>query len=71
LIVLLCNITLAILSKLAPQFNLFSVGINIELLLGLFMIYLTFTAFVYHSKDSISLYLNKASIEYLGAGNGR
>ena len=70
-IILLCNLTLAILSKLAPQFNLFSIGINIELLLGLFVIYLTFTLFASHSQNAISNYLNQAGSLFLGIANGR
>jgi len=36
------NFALAIMSKFAPQFNLFSVGINMVLVLGLICVYFTF-----------------------------
>ena len=44
--VLIANFALALMSKFAPQFNLFSIGINITLLLGLMCVYLTFNLFV-------------------------
>lgn len=44
--VLLTNISLAVMTKFAPQFNLFSIGINITLIIGLFSLYLTFDVLV-------------------------
>jgi flagellar biosynthetic protein FliR len=41
-VILLTNICLAVMSKFAPQFNLFSVGINMSLLIGLVCICATF-----------------------------
>lgn len=40
--IMLTNICLAIMSKFAPQFNLFSVGLNMSLVIGLICIYLTY-----------------------------
>tara|TARA_R110000868_G_scaffold124843_3_gene329801 strand:+ start:2206 stop:2991 length:786 start_codon:yes stop_codon:yes gene_type:complete len=40
--IMMTNICLAILSKFAPQFNLFSVGLNMSLIMGLICLYLTF-----------------------------
>jgi len=39
---LMTNICLAIMSKFAPQFNLFSVGLNMTLIIGLICVYLTY-----------------------------
>lgn len=39
---MLINICLAVLSKFAPQFNLFSIGLNMSLIVGLFCIFMTF-----------------------------
>lgn len=44
--ILLTNIALAVVTKFAPQFNLFSIGINISLIIGLLLIYLTFSTLV-------------------------
>ncbi len=40
--ILMTNICLAVMSKFAQQFNLFSVGLNMSLIIGLVCIYLTF-----------------------------
>lgn len=53
---LLVNISLAIMTRFAPQFNVFSVGTNLSLVIGAFMIYLTFHFF--HEK----------AVEYLTQG---
>jgi flagellar biosynthesis protein FliR len=58
IVLLLTNITLAIMTKFAPQFNLFSIGINMELVLGLFCIYITYQLFVDHSMNLINECLN-------------
>lgn len=50
---LLTNICLAIISKFAPQFNLFSVGLNLTLLLGLGCIYITYQIFINKGEDYI------------------
>ena len=39
---LLSNVALAVMTKFAPQFNLFSIGINMTLILGLAFVYMTF-----------------------------
>lgn len=44
--ILMTNISLAVMSKFAPQFNLFSIGLNMSLLIGLLCIYFTFQLFV-------------------------
>ena len=44
-VALLINIALAVMSKFAPQFNIFSIGINIQLIIGLFILYITFSLF--------------------------
>lgn len=57
-VLLLTNIALAIMTKFAPQFNLFSIGINMELVLGLFCIYITYHLFVDSSMTLIRECLN-------------
>lgn len=44
--ILISNLALALLSKFSPQFNLFSVGINMTIIVGLFYVYITFNLFV-------------------------
>lgn len=58
---LLTNVSVSIMTKFAPQFNLFSVGINIELVIGLLCIYLTFNLFVDNASNMITECLNHIS----------
>ncbi len=44
--VMLSNMTLAILTKFSPQLNLFSIGINISLIICFFIIYISFDVIV-------------------------
>lgn len=44
--IMLSNITLALVTKFAPQLNLFSIGINISLLLCFLILYLSFDVLV-------------------------
>lgn len=44
--ILATNFSLALMTKFAPQFNLFSIGINMTLVLGLICVYLTFGLFI-------------------------
>lgn len=46
LAILITNFSLALMTRFAPQFNLFSIGINITMILGLFCVYLTFNLFI-------------------------
>lgn len=46
MILMLTNIALAIMTKFAPQFNLFTIGINMELIIGLICIYITLTILI-------------------------
>lgn len=41
-VILMTNVCLAIMSKFAPQFNLFSIGLNMSLVIGLIFVYATF-----------------------------
>jgi flagellar biosynthetic protein FliR len=43
---LLLNLTLAVMTKFAPQINFFSIGINMSLILGLYLLYLTYHVFL-------------------------
>jgi flagellar biosynthesis protein FliR len=49
---------LAIMTKFAPQFNLFSIGINMQVVLGLLCIYLTYHLFVDGSTKVIHENMN-------------
>lgn len=42
---MLSNLCLGVMSKFAPQFNIFSIGININLVLGLILVYISFHMF--------------------------
>lgn len=53
IVLMLTNISLAVMSKFAPQFNLFSIGINMQLIIGIFCIFITFTLFVDQSQQLI------------------
>lgn len=44
--ILMINITLAMISKFSPQFNLFSIGLNVSIMVGLICIYLSFQMIV-------------------------
>lgn len=52
--IMMTNICLAMMSKFAPQFNLFSVGLNMSLLIGLICVFLSFQIIV----DKGELYIN-------------
>jgi flagellar biosynthetic protein FliR len=49
--ILLTNIAVAVMTKFAPQFNVFSIGINLTLVMGLVFIYATFNLFVNHGDN--------------------
>lgn len=51
--VLMTNISMAFISKFAPQFNLFSIGLNISILIGLLCITLSFQIYVDHGHAII------------------
>lgn len=59
----LCNVVLGILAKIAPQMNMFSVGIEIKLLLGLLVMVATIfflpniTEYIYNLMENIVLNL--------------
>lgn len=51
--ILITNFSLAILSKFAPQFNIFSIGTNLTLIIGLIIVYITFNVFLDKSQELI------------------
>jgi len=51
--ILITNFALAIMTRFAPQFNLFSIGINLTLIFGLICVYVTFNLFINKSSDFI------------------
>ena len=55
---LITNICLAIISKFAPQFNLFSVGLNMTLLIGLVCIFMTYQMIINNGEVFIDNALN-------------
>jgi flagellar biosynthetic protein FliR len=60
IVIMLTNFALAVMSKFAPQFNLFTIGINILLIIGLIYVYLTFDLF--SEKASV---LIQGSLDFL------
>lgn len=58
IVLMITNIAIATMSKFAPQFNLFTIGINLQLVMGLICIYLTFTILtnreVYFINDGLA-----------------
>lgn len=53
IVLMLTNISLAVMSKFAPQFNLFSIGINMQLMIGLFCLFVTYNLFIDQSQQLI------------------
>jgi flagellar biosynthetic protein FliR len=49
--IMITNITIAVMTRFAPQFNIFSIGINISLMIGLISLYVTFNLFVDYSVE--------------------
>ncbi len=49
--ILIVNFTFAVMTSSAPQLNVFNIGFPITLVLGLFIIYISFTGALEHSKD--------------------
>jgi flagellar biosynthetic protein FliR len=56
--ILLTNTALAVMTKFAPQFNIFSVGINMTLIIGLITIYITFNMFIKEGNSILVESLN-------------
>lgn len=61
----LCNVVLGILAKLAPQMNMFSIGIELKLILGLLVMVATIgflpniTEYIYNATEDIVMQLLK------------
>lgn len=51
IVLLITNISIAVVTKFAPQVNLFSIGINIELIVGLITVYLTYHLITSYSQN--------------------
>lgn len=56
--ILMVNFSLAIMSKFAPQFNLFSIGLNISILVGLVCVYFSFEMLADKTHDNLVAVLN-------------
>lgn len=64
--VLITNFALALMARFAPQFNLFSIGVNMTLILGLVCIYAMFDMFTVKGAD----FLNE-SMQFLQTSLGK
>ncbi len=51
---LIVNLTFAIMTRAAPQLNIFSIGFPITLIMGIFIVYLTFSNVVLRSEGLFS-----------------
>ena len=51
--ILLTNLSLAVMTRFAPQFNIFSIGINMTMILGMICVYLTYSLFISKGSDLI------------------
>ncbi len=51
--ILVTNFSLAVMTRFAPQFNIFSIGINLTLILGLISVYVTFELLINRGADFI------------------
>ena len=51
--ILMTNLAFALTSRFAPQFNLFSIGINLSLIIGLICTYVTFQLIIDNGKIEI------------------
>src|SRR3990167_2581410 len=52
--IFLTNFNIAVMTRFAPQFNIFSIGLNLTIILGLIFIFLTFDLFVSNGEQYIS-----------------
>lgn len=57
-VIMISNITLAMITKFAPQFNLFSLGVNLQFVLGLLVIFLCFHFMINSTQSVIKLFVN-------------
>jgi len=60
------NFSLAVMSRFAPQFNLFSIGVNLTLILGLICVYVTFDLLISRGTDFIQQNLSLLQSVILG-----
>ena len=51
--ILITNFTLATMTRFAPQFNLFSIGINMSLIIGLILLYFTYNLYTDKSETLV------------------
>lgn len=56
--ILMVNLSLSIMSKFAPQFNLFSIGLNISIIVGLICVYFSFEMLADKTHDNVATVLN-------------
>ncbi len=67
--VLMTNLGMAFITKFSPQFNLFSIGLNLTILIGLFCVYISFNALVNHGQEVIQTVLNFYRHYLIGLGS--
>jgi flagellar biosynthetic protein FliR len=51
--IMMTNIAMAFISKFSPQFNLFSIGLNVSILIGLLCLFLSFQIYIEHGYTLI------------------
>lgn len=68
---LIVNTTFAVMTRTTPQLNIFSIGFPITLLLGLFLIFLTFNGVLGNIQQQFSDGLNTLQTIVTGGANGR
>lgn len=64
--ILLTNLTIAVMTRFAQQFNIFSIGISITIIFGLIIIYLTFGVFIDNAARYIDAGLSFLQMTLMG-----
>ena len=64
IITFLLNVILGILARVAPQMNMFAVGMQLKLIVGLSMMYLT-SSLLYNASDFIFVNMKKMMMEFI------
>ena len=64
LITFMLNVILGILARVAPQMNMFAVGMQLKLIVGLSMMYLT-SSLLYNASDFIFVNMKLMITEFI------
>jgi flagellar biosynthetic protein FliR len=65
---LLTNIALAVMTKFAPQLNIFSIGINMAVIFGLILVYMTYHLFIDQGSNVLREGLNHLQTAFMKMG---